>query len=189
MLAQKIKWLVVICALMVGVHFINAITGGILYPFGIYPRHLDSLWNIFTAPFLHANIGHLLNNLVGLVIFSCLLFVHSLKRYLWSSVFIIVLTGLSVWCFARGALHIGASGWIFGLWSLCIATAWFERRIINILIAILVVFLYGGMLFGVLPGDPRVSFESHLFGAIAGVICAYMQARFFSSNQQINKMI
>ena len=89
--------------------------------------------------------------------------------------------GLLVWLFARNALHIGASGWIFGLWSLCIATAWYDRKFINILIALLVVFLYGGMLFGVLPNDPRISFESHFFGAIAGVVCAFFQARLFNN--------
>lgn len=170
-----------ICALMIGVHIVNLSTNGVLYHYGIYPRQPDSLWGIFAAPFLHGNLGHLLNNLVGLIIFSGLLFVHSLKRYLWSSVFIITLTGLLVWLFARNALHIGASGWIFGLWSLCIATAWYDRKFINILIALLVVFLYGGMLFGVLPNDPRISFESHLFGAIAGVVCAFFQAKLFKN--------
>lgn len=181
MLARKIKWLMMICTLMVGVHIVNLFFNGILYQYGICPRQIDSLWGIIAAPFLHGNLGHLLNNLLGLIIFSSLLFIHSLKRYLWSSVFIIVLTGLLVWLFARNALHIGASGWIFGLWSLCIATAWYDRKFINILIALLVVFLYGGMLFGVLPNDPRISFESHFFGAIAGVVCAFFQARLFNN--------
>ncbi len=181
MLARKIKWLMAICALMIGVHVVNLFTNGSLYQYGIHPRQLDSLWGIVAAPFLHVDIGHLLSNLVGLIIFSALLFVHSLKRYLWSSVFIIVLTGLLVWLFARNALHIGASGWIFGLWSLCIATAWYDRKFINIVIGLLVVFLYGGMLFGVLPGDPRVSFESHFFGATAGVVCAFFQAKLFNN--------
>lgn len=181
MLTRKIKWLLAICALMIGVHIVNLFTNGVLYQYGIYPRQPDSLWGIFAAPFLHGNLGHLLNNLIGLIIFSGLLFVHSLKRYLWSSVFIITLSGLLVWLFARNALHIGASGWIFGLWSLCIATAWYDRKFISILIALLVVFLYGGMLFGVLPNDPRISFESHLFGAIAGVVCAFFHARLFKN--------
>jgi membrane associated rhomboid family serine protease len=181
MLARKVKWLMAICAVMIGAHIVNLVTHGSLYQYGLYPRQLDSLWGIFAAPFLHSNLGHLLNNLLGLVIFSGLLFVHSLRRYLWSSVFIITLTGLLVWSFGRNAMHIGASGWIFGLWSLCIATAWFDRKLINIFIALVVVFLYGGMLFGVLPGDPRVSYESHLFGVLAGVLCAFIQAKVFNN--------
>lgn len=183
MLTRKLKWLIAIFALMIGVHIVNLFTHGAFYQYGIYPRHMDSLWGIFIAPFLHGNTAHLLNNLVGLIIFSSLLFVHSLKRYLLSSAFIISLTGLLVWLFARSALHIGASGWIFGLWSLSIATAWYDRKFINILIALVVVFLYGGMLFGVLPGDPRVSFESHFFGALAGVVCAFTQARFYKNRR------
>jgi membrane associated rhomboid family serine protease len=89
-----------------------------------------------------------------------------------ASAVIILLGGALVWLFARPGDHIGASGWIFGLWSLVIALAWFDRSPRNIAIALAVVFFYGGMVFGVLPTQ-GVSFESHLFGAIAGVFAAF----------------
>lgn len=168
---------------MVIAHVFNWVFQGWLYQFGLIPRQLDSLPGIYIAPFLHGDSGHLINNLVGMFIFSSLLFVHSLSRYLWSSFFIITLTGVLVWCFGRSALHIGASGWIFGLWSLTIAIAWFDRRFLNILIALAVAFFYGGMLWGVLPTDPRVSFESHLFGAIAGVVCAFLQFKLIKNRK------
>ncbi|WP_039917282.1 rhomboid family intramembrane serine protease [Cellvibrio mixtus] len=174
-LSAKFRWLFFFAGIMVVAQVFNWVFQGWLFQFGLIPRQLDSLPGIYIAPFLHSDLGHLINNLVGLFIFSSLLFVHSLKRYLWSSFFIITLTGVLVWCFGRNALHIGASGWIFGLWSLTIAIAWFDRRFLNILIALVVAFFYGGMLWGVLPTDPRVSFESHLFGAIAGVVCAFFQ--------------
>lgn len=180
-LSSKFRWLFLFAGIMVAVHVFNWVFHGWLYQFGLMPRQLGSLPWIYTAPFLHGSLVHLLNNLAGFFIFSSLLFVHSLQRYLWSSFFIITLTGVLVWSFGRDALHIGASGWIFGLWSLTIAIAWFDRRIINILIASAVIFFYGGMLWGVLPSDPRVSFESHFFGAIAGVICAFVQDRFVKS--------
>lgn len=85
--------------------------------------------------------------------------------------------------FARTASHIGASGWVFGLWSLSIAMAVFDRSLKNIVIALIVVFLYGGMIYGVLPGDPRISFEAHIFGAIAGVLCAFFY-RLITSKRQ-----
>lgn len=94
-----------------------------------------------------------------------------------SSLIIIVLTGLLVWVFARKAVHIGASGWVFGLWSLSIAIAFFQRSFVNIAIAVFVLFFYGGMIYGVLPQDRYVSFESHLFGAIAGIVCAYFMTK------------
>ena len=167
---------------MIAVYVFNIILSGVLFSFGLVPRHVQSLPGIYAAPFLHGSLGHLLNNLIGLVIFSSLLFVHSLRRYLWSSFFIITVTGFLVWLFGRPALHIGASGWVFGLWSLLIATAWFDRKLINILIALVVVFFYGGMLYGILPTDSRISFESHFFGVVAGLLCAFVQARIKKDN-------
>jgi len=92
--------------------------------------------------------------------------------FLNSSIFIILVGGFLVWLFGRDATHIGASGWVFGLWGLSIAVGWFDRRFINILVSLGVLLVYGGMIYGVLPSDPRVSFESHLFGALSGVACA-----------------
>jgi membrane associated rhomboid family serine protease len=93
--------------------------------------------------------------------------------FVYSSVIIITVSGILVWLFGRDANHIGASGWVFGLWSLSISLAWFDRRMMNIVIAILVILFYGGMVFGMLPQDSSVSFESHLFGALAGVLAAW----------------
>ena len=176
-LSSKFRWLFLIAGIMVAAHVFNWVFQGWLYQFGLEPRQLSRLPGIYISPFLHGSLAHLLNNLFGLFIFSSILFLHSLRRYLWSSFFIITLTGLLVWLFGRSALHIGASGWIFGLWSLTMATAWFDRKPLNILIALVVAFFYGGMLWGVLPTDPGVSFESHLFGALAGVVCAFVQYR------------
>jgi membrane associated rhomboid family serine protease len=162
---------------MVAAHVVNWVFQGWLYQFGLVPRQFSALPGIYISPFLHGNLGHLLNNLLGLFIFSSLLFLHSLRRYLWSSLFIITVSGLLVWLFGRSAMHIGASGWVFGLWSLTMATAWFDRKLLNVLIALGVAFFYGGMLWGVLPTDSGVSFESHLFGALAGIGCAFVQYR------------
>jgi membrane associated rhomboid family serine protease len=177
MVINKLKLVLTICGLLLAIHILNTVLGMGLNQFGIRPRQLNSLWEIYTAPFLHGNFYHLANNLVGLSIFSSLYLVHSQRRYLRSSFIIITITGLLVWLFGRDAVHIGASGWVFGLWSLCIATAWFERRFINILIALFVVLFYGGVIYGVLPTDPRISFESHLFGVVAGFVCAYLNAK------------
>lgn len=176
-LSSKFRWLFLFAGIMVAAHVFNWAFNGWLNQFGLLPRQLDSLPGIYLAPFLHGSLAHLINNLIGFFIFSSLLFVHSLRHYLWSSFFIITLTGILVWCFGRHSLHLGASGWIFGLWSLTIATAWFDRRFLNILIALAVIFFYGSMLWGVLPGDPAISFESHLFGAFAGTVCAAFRAK------------
>ncbi len=174
---MKIRVLLILAAVISGIHFLNIFTGYQISRFGISPRVVETLPHIYSAPLLHGNTAHLVNNLIGLMVFSSLCLLRGIKFYLWSSFIIITLTGLMVWLFARPAIHIGASGWIFGLWSLTIAMAWFDRRFINIVIAVFVIFFYGGMFYGVLPGRPGVSFESHLFGAVAGVICALLMAK------------
>lgn len=182
---SRLGLLVLLCALMIGVFAANFLSGFALNRYGIMPGDVHNIWTILTAPFIHGSLIHLLNNLTGLVIFSSLCLVHSIRRYLLNSFFIIVSGGLLVWLFGRSAPHIGASGWVFGLWSLCIATAWFERRFVNILVAVFVILFYGGLIYGVLPVDARVSFESHLFGVLMGFCCAYLNAKgFFSSRKR-----
>lgn len=160
-------------AIMIAVHVINLFTGGYLNSFGIAPREIGSAYTIATAPWLHADFRHLGSNLAAFVVLGSLVLLQGLRYFVKASVLIIVLGGALVWLFARDATHIGASGWIFGLWSLVIALAWFDRSPRNIAIALAVVFFYGGMVFGVLPTAGYISFESHLFGAIAGVFAAF----------------
>lgn len=180
----RVKLIIALVVLMSAVHIVNVFLDGQLGQFGIIPRSVEGSYHILTSPFIHSSLGHLLNNLVGLSIFSAFCLLRSVRFYLVSSLFIIVVGGALVWLFGRHASHVGASGWIFGLWSLSIAMALFDRRFINIAIALLVVFLYGGMIFGVLPTDPRVSYESHLFGAIAGIMCAFFYRILTTSNSK-----
>jgi len=177
-MAKKFHLLWWLCLLLIAVQLVNVLLGYGLNRYGIWPRDINHLTGIVIAPFLHGSILHLANNLVGLCIFSSLCFVHSLRRFLFNSLVIIVLTGLFVWVFGRSALHIGASGWVFGLWSLCVATACFERRLVNIAVAFVVIIFYGSLIYGILPRDASVSFESHLGGALAGIICAWCNARY-----------
>jgi len=176
-LNKKIKIIVLLCLTMLAVHVVNLLLNGSLQHFGIYPREITSLPYIFSAVFIHGSWAHLLNNLFGFCIFSSLCLLRGSAFFLKSSLFIIILTGLLVWLFARSNTHIGASGWIFGLWSLSIALAWFQRSFSNIAIALFVLIFYGGMIYGVLPTTGKVSFESHLFGALAGIICAWYFSR------------
>ena len=166
---------------MTGIHVLNVSMGYELNQYGVQPGNTQTLWHIITAPFLHGSYSHLINNLVGFAIFSWLCLMRSVSLYIWSSICIILLSGVLVWIFGRNAIHVGASGWIFGLWSLSIALAWFNRSFLNIIIAIFVLVSYGGMIYGVFPANNYVSFEYHLFGAIAGVVSAWM-TQYFKEN-------
>ncbi|MES2783299.1 MAG: rhomboid family intramembrane serine protease [Pseudomonadota bacterium] len=172
-LIQHWKTIAGLSAAMVVVHVVNFFTGGYLSTFGIEPREIGSAYSIATAPWLHVDIGHLGSNLAAFVVLGSLVLLQGLRYFVKASALIILLGGALVWLFARDATHIGASGWVFGLWSLVIALAWFDRSPRNIAIALAVVFFYGGMVFGVLPTAGYISFESHLFGAIAGIFAAF----------------
>ena len=168
---KVILWPVIImCAMYVA----NSSTGFRLLKYGIEPRVIESLPHIYLMPFLHGSLQHLTNNLIGFIIFSFLCLMRSIRLYIWSSFFIITVSGLLVWLFGRPAIHIGASGWIFGLWSLSIMLALFDRSVMNIVIALVVVFLYGGMIYGIFPNNPEISFEAHLFGAFSGAVAAWL---------------
>jgi len=177
-LYSNIVVLVGLACVMVGIYVIDHVLPISLGRWGIISRDTSSLLNIFTAPFVHGSVGHLVNNLIGLMVFSAVCMLRSFRFWVVASLFVITVGGALVWLFGRSALHIGASGWIFGLWSVLIALAFFDRRFINIVIAVVVVIFYGGMAYGVLPTDPRISFESHLFGAVAGGLFAYLYTRF-----------
>ena len=141
---------------------------------GIRPRTGDGLDGILWAPFLHGGFPHLISNTIPFAILSALALTGGLRRYLAASALIIAIGGAMVWAFAIGSNenHIGASGWVFGLFGFLIAAAWFEKRPLSILVAIAALFIYGStILFGFVP-RPGLSWEGHLFGFVAGVIAA-----------------
>lgn len=169
---QRIRILFALIGLLCVIHLVNVATNYRLNQFGVVPGRQISLSRIVIAPFIHGNMTHLVNNLMLLAVFSFLCLLRPVKFYLAASALIIVCSGLAVWQFARPGVHIGASGWIFGLWAMSIALAFFERRVITVCVSVLVIFIYGGMIRGVLPQSPYISYEYHLFGAISGVIAA-----------------
>ncbi len=174
----KLLFIACLAGLMTAVHGLNAFLQLGLERFGVVPRSLEAWHHIFWAPFIHGGFVHLLNNLVGLTIFSAILSVsRSLQYYAVASLFIIIACGVLLWAFGREGVHVGASGWVFGLWGLLIAQAYFDRSLKNLLISLAIVLFYGGMIFGVLPGQRHISFEAHLFGALAGVVFAALSAR------------
>lgn len=141
---------------------------------GIRPRSTDGLDGILWSPFLHGGFRHLIGNTVPFAILSALALTGGLRRYLTASAVIIVVGGALVWALAIGSNenHIGASGWVFGLFGFLIAAAVFEKRAVSIIVAIVALFIYGGtILFGFVP-RPGLSWEGHLFGFIAGVVAA-----------------
>lgn len=150
------------------------VMGGRLDLYGIDPRDAEGLPGIVLAPFLHGGFGHLVSNTVPFLVLGGLLAVRGKSRFIKVSIIIALMTGAAVWLLARDAIHIGASGVVFGYLGYHLAAGYYERSPQAILIAIGVGVLYGGLIWGVLPGQPGISWEGHLFGLGSGVATASM---------------
>jgi membrane associated rhomboid family serine protease len=146
-----------------------------LEQFGLVPRNWGGLVGVATMPFLHANFTHLLNNTVPLLVLLTLL-AGSRADSRAVVVIVAILGGLLLWLFGRGhSVHIGASGLVFGLAVFLIVSGLLERRTVPLLVSLLVAFIYGTTLLGgILPWQPGVSWDGHLFGGIAGAAAAWL---------------
>ncbi|KAA1175376.1 rhomboid family intramembrane serine protease [Photorhabdus heterorhabditis] len=176
-LKKRFRILIGLAATLIIIQLFDTLTGGTLSNFGILPRYAQGLIGIPLSPFLHGNWGHLFSNLPVLLVLSALLMAHSIRYYVLASLFIIFMEGTLVWLFGRTAIHIGASGWVFGLWGLLLANAFFLRRAKDFFFAILVFVYYGGIVFGLLPWQEDISTEGHIFGVISGLIFSWLSKK------------
>ena len=142
--------------------------------YGILPRKLSGMLGILSAPLIHASISHILSNTPTLLILSVAVMYFYPSSSLKVFAIIYLLTGTLVWLFAREAYHIGASGIIYGLLSFLFFSGVFRRDNRSIALALLVTFIYGGLVWGILPGAKGISWESHLFGGISGIIVSFI---------------
>jgi membrane associated rhomboid family serine protease len=141
--------------------------------FGIYPLSLRGLPGIIFSPFIHADFKHLFNNSLPLLFLSLALFYFyseiALKVFLWTY----LLTGILVWFGGRNAWHIGASGIVYGLASFLFFSGIIRKYFRLIALSLLIVFLYGQMVWGIFPGIYKnVSWESHMLGFFSGIVLA-----------------
>ena len=133
-----------------------------------------SLRGILLAPLLHGSFSHLMSNTFPLLLLGGFVTLRGTKTLVGLSLFVVVLGGLLVWLVGRPAIHIGASGLVFGYFGYLVAQGWYERSFVSIAVAVAVLLLYGGIIFGVLPQAGFISWEGHLFGLLAGVLAARM---------------
>ena len=139
---------------------------------GVRPRTVTGLRGIIFSPFIHSDIKHLFNNTIPLFVLSMALF-YFYKKISWKVLLLgLLLTGFLTWVIGRPANHIGASGVIYLLASFLFFKGIFSRYYRLIAISFVVVFLYGGLLWFVVPVEPGISWEGHLSGLIVGFIFA-----------------
>lgn len=160
-----VLWLVKILELVLGFD---------AFRFGVYPRRLDGLAGILTSPFVHASLTHLASNTFAIVTLGTILLYGYPKSARIVVPVVPLATGVGVWLFGRESYHIGASGLAFGVmfFVFTLGVLRWERQAIGL--SLVVFLLYGGMVWGLVPEDMRISHESHLSGAMAGMLLAFL---------------
>jgi len=143
-------------------------------PYGIYPLQPGALTGILTGPLIHGSWSHLFANTLPVVILGTALFYGYPRSAIPVLTTVWLGSGLGVWLFARESYHIGASGLTFGIMFFLFVInilRWDKRAIA---LTMIIFFLYGSMIWGVFPSEPAISYESHLFGAVIGVLLAFV---------------
>jgi membrane associated rhomboid family serine protease len=168
-------------ALLYLVEIWDNLTGHHLDENGIRPLETDGLTGIIFAPLLHANWAHLVANTGPALVLGFLMTLAGLARFIYATAIIWILGGFGTWLIGNTGAppgietnHIGASGLIFGWLTFLIVFGFFTRKVWEIVVGIIVLFVYGGVLLGALPGTFGVSWQGHLCGAVAGVLAAYL---------------
>ena len=161
-------------AVLYVVELLDQLTGGGLQRVGgIEPRETDGLDGILFAPLLHGPWTHLMANTVPIAIFGFLLLLAGVRRWLEVTVLVWLVGGVGVWLTGgTGSLHVGASVLVFGWLCYLLLRGVYSRQPGQLALGLLLLLLYGGLLWGVLPGQPGISWQGHLFGAIGGWLAA-----------------
>ncbi|CAN5520836.1 rhomboid family intramembrane serine protease [soil metagenome] len=170
-------------ALLYLIELFDQLSGHTLDRNGIQPLETDGLKGILFAPLLHADWQHLIANTVPALVLGFLVSLAGMARFVWATAIIWILGGIGTWLIGNVGAgpyetnHIGASGLIFGWLTFLLVFGFFVRSAMQITVGIVVLFFYGGILWGVLPGTFGVSWQGHLCGAIAGVVAAYLLSK------------
>jgi len=143
-----------------------------LWQYGLFPRTLSGLVGVITMPFLHGDWGHIINNTFPLIVLMT--FLYYFYPHFFTRVFFLIwiISGLWTWVFARPSFHIGASAIIYGLAAFIFFAGIFIKEKKHIAISMLIVFLYGSIIWGIFPIDFQTSWEGHLTGFASGIILA-----------------
>jgi membrane associated rhomboid family serine protease len=168
---------VAMVALMWMLEVVDVVADHRLDNYGIHPRDVGGLPEIFAAPFLHAGFGHLISNTVPFLAMGAAIALGGLMRVALVTLIVAAVSGLGTWLIAASnSVHLGASGVVFGYATYLVARGILSKRLSELAVGVVVVAIWGiGLLQGLLPQD-RISWQAHLFGAIGGVIAATVLA-------------
>lgn len=183
-LQQRVAVVGIFLGLIWLVSFIGFVNDGLVHQLALVPRSFEHLMGIVTMPFVHSNWQHLSANTIPLVVLSGLLLTGSLRQFALSVAVVTILTGSMLWMVGRPGAHIGASGLVFGLLGVVLSDAVLTRRVRDVVVALAAITIFGGLLWGLLPGttgapQTGISWESHLLGFVAGGMASMLINRYF----------
>ncbi len=172
---RNVVWIPVISILIIWFVYWLEITFGYNFnKYGIMPRNLVGLRGVFLSHFIHSDTSHLFNNSIPLFVLMASLFYFYRKVAVRVLIYGILLSGLLNWTIGRESYHIGASGVIYLLFSFVFFSGVFRKHYRLIAISLVVIFLYGSMIWLILPTEDRISWEGHLSGFLIGLLYAYL---------------
>lgn len=156
--------------------------------FGVYPREIKGLFGIIASAFIHSGIEHLYKNSIPILVLTASLF-YFYKDIAWESLLYgLIFSGFLTWLIGRSSYHIGASGMVYFLASFLFFKGLRSRNYRLIALSLVVVFLYGSLVWGTMPGKPGISWEGHLSGFMVGFVFSFiLKSTHFSSLPSIQK--
>jgi membrane associated rhomboid family serine protease len=170
--------LVAIVGLMWVIEAINSLDHQGLDSAGILPRNVGHLWAILTAPLLHLNFAHLIDNTIPFVFMGVIIALRGAARLALVTAIVIIIGGLGTWLIApAGTVTVGASGVVFGYATYLLTRGIFNRSWLEFLTGIVVGVVWGGALLSSLVPQRGISWQGHLCGAIGGILAAWLLAR------------
>lgn len=176
-IGQAIGQTVLVVAVLWWIRAMQSVSGADLHQFAINPGQLSGLFGVLTAPLLHGSFAHLIANSLPLLILGSMARYTYPRALLWALPIIWLASGMGTWLFGRPSFHLGASGIAHGLMFFLFVVGLLRRDRTAIAVALITFFLYGSMIWTVFPGEPDVSWEAHLFGALGGVLSALLLFR------------
>ncbi len=155
------------------VFVVNLALGGALLGLGVIPRTVIGLRGILFAPFLHANLDHIVANSIPFLVLGWMVMLRDERHFIPVTLAGMFGSALVAWLLgAPGSVHIGASGVIFGYLGFLILSGWYTRSFGSIVLSAVVTLLWGGLVLGMMPGAPGISWQAHTGGFIGGVLAA-----------------
>ncbi len=166
-------------ALLYAVELVDqlVLAGAMDTSYGIFPRHVDGLDGILFAPLLHAGWGHLISNTVPLLVLGWLATSGGIRQFVAVTATVWIVGGVGTWLVGAESTHVGASGVAFGWMVFLLVRGFFQRSAGQVVVAVVLFFFWGGMLWGLIPGQPYMSWAGHAFGALGGLLAAWLVAR------------